>query len=172
MYNKRNWLFGLLLIVYGTVIFLNKLDIIEVDFFEVIWPIVMLFGLLGVVSGFSERRNGKIFWGTCGFLFGLFLFIKSVETVNIPSAITLPIIIFIFGTALLMMYFNVIKEWFLLIFVFVFYIVGGAFLGSYFELFERWEVWENLRLYWPVVLILIGVAIILKRRSKTESHTL
>lgn len=160
-------IFGVLLIVVGTIILLSKFGFFELSFSDIFWPIISILGFFLVFIGYGEHNSGKIIWGTIFFLFGLFFFLKSIDVVYIPSSITLPVALYILGTAFMMAFFNSVKNWFLLIFVFIFYLLGSAFLLSYLGFWEKWEVWENLRIYWPIILVIIGLGLLLVKRKRS-----
>lgn len=161
--------FGVVLIVVGGVLLLSKLNVIELEFMQVFWPVVMLFGLLRVGQGFSRNIPRRVFWGTLLFLYGLFFFLRTWEYVDMHPHRFLPASFLIVGIAFFMMYLNNVKEWLFLVPAVILTGIGGAFILTEVGYLDRWEVWEAVRLYWPIALVLVGIAIILRRRSHTQT---
>lgn len=155
---------GVLLIIVGALLLLDKLAIIDFGFARILWGTVIVYGLFLVVQGFSRNRSGSIFWGTVMFLYGVYFLSRTFELFH--SHLFLPSSIIIFGVAFLMMYFNNVKEWFLIIPGVTLSGIGLALFLGRLELYDWWEVWLPVRTYWPVVLILIGVAILVGGRAR------
>jgi len=160
---------GLVLIILGAVLLMDRLRVLHMDFSNVFWPIVMLFGLVGVGRGFARNRGGKIFFGTLIFLYGMFFFLRSLDFVELHVHMLFPATFLIFGIAFLMMYINNWHDWFLLIPALFFGSVGVALMLTELGYLYRWEVWETVRTYWPLALILFGVAIIFRQRCKQST---
>jgi hypothetical protein len=167
--NERNfhlpW-FGIALIVFGVALLFNKLGIITVGFHHIFWPLLMLLGIAGVSKGYARNRRGKIFGGTILFLYSLFFFLRSIESVEFHDYMFLPATFLIFGIAFVMMYLHNFRDWFLLIPAFLLCGIGILFILTEYGYLYEWEAWEAVRLYWPIGLILLGVALILRRRGQ------
>lgn len=161
--NVRISWFGIALIIVGMALLLDRFDVIDIDFSTVFWPIVMIAGILLVGRGFSLNGRGKIFWGTVLFLSALFFFLRSSEYVEVYGHMFPPATLLIFGIAFLMLYLHNIRDWYLLIPAVALCGVGIVFILVEYGYLYRWEVWEAVRMYWPIVLILFGVAIMLRR---------
>ena len=161
-------LIAVALIVVGAVLLLDRLDVIRVGFDLVFWSLVMLFGLMRVVQGFSRDRRGRIFAGTVLFLYGLFFLLRSSDYVDVRMRMFLPATFLVFGIALLMMFINNYREWELLIPSFVFCGIGVAFVLSELGYLDPYEVREAVRLYWPVGLVVVGLALLLRRRTQIQ----
>ncbi len=164
MFNKTSWL-GVVLIIIGIVMLLDKLDVLSVDFNTILWPLLMLIGIVVVTNGFSENRRGKIYWGSVLFLYALFFLLKSIDYFEIYSRTFFPASFLVFGIAFLMMYINNFKDWPLLIPALVLIGLGSVFILTDYGVIYQWDVWNFLRVYWPVILILLGIAILLKQSS-------
>jgi hypothetical protein len=156
--------FGVLLIVVGTLLLLDRLSIVDFGFARILWGTIIVFGLIQVVYGFSRNRNAKIFWGTVLFLYGVYFFTRTFEMFN--ARLLIPSSIIILGVAFLMLYFNNLKEWFLVIPGIGLTGIGLILFLGQLEVYEWWDVWIPIRKYWPVVLILTGVAILISSRSR------
>ncbi|HZY10503.1 MAG TPA: DUF5668 domain-containing protein [Bacteroidota bacterium] len=162
--------FGVALILCGIVLLLRNYDLIDVEFSTVLWSLFILFGLVEVSRGFSRDRRGKIFWGTVIFLYGLFFFIRSLDYVYVRPYLFLPASFVIFGLAFLMMYLNNLQDWSLLIPSILLSSIGVLFMLTEFGYLYHWEVWHIIQVYWPLALILVGIGIIIRYRSKVPPN--
>ena len=70
--NKNRPWFGIMLIVFGIVLLLNQINLIDVKFSQIMWAALAVYGFTISYQGFSKKRNGKIFWGTVLFLTSIF----------------------------------------------------------------------------------------------------
>jgi len=167
--NRRHfpWI-GLLLIVAGAALLLNKLDVINVRFAQVLWPCLALLGLLQVGQGFSRNRSGQIFGGTILFLYSLFFFLRATDYVDFHGYMFFPATFLVVGIAFLMMYLNNMREWLFLVPSLLLITVGSIFFLSEMEYIDGWDAWHAVRTFWPVALILVGLAIILRRRNSSQ----
>jgi hypothetical protein len=160
--------FGVALIIIGIALLLDRLNVLNIEFSTIFWPIVMLFGLLRVGYGFSQNVQRRVFGGTVMFLYGLFFFLRSSDYVDLHGHIFFPATFLILGLAFFMMFLNNFKEWVFLLPAILLCGVGAAFILSEMGYLYRYDVWEAVHLYWPLGLVIIGLAIILRRRTPTQ----
>ena len=164
--------FGLALIIIGAALLLDRLNVVEIHFSTVFWPIVMVLGLMSVGRGFGQNRRGKIFWGSVWFLYGLFFFLRSSDFVELRGHMFVPATFLIIGIAFLMMYFNNLKDWFFLLSSLIFIGIGMAYICAELDYLSYWDLHDALRVYWPVILILFGLTFIFRRRHRDHSENI
>lgn len=162
-------LFGIALIVVGSFILLGKFHLVHVGFGSIFWPIIMVFGLVGVGRGFAQNKRGKIFWNTVWFLYGLFFFLRVSNLAEAQSYMFVPATFLIIGIAFLMTFMNNIHDWFFLIPSLIFGGIGLMFIFAELDYVSYWDVADSVRMYWPVVLILFGLTILFRRRARADS---
>jgi hypothetical protein len=167
---KISW-FGIALILVGGVLLLDRFHVLHLAFSTVFWPIIMILTLVGVGRGFAQNRSGKIFWNTVWFLYALFFFLRNSDFVELRSHMLMPATFLILGIAFLMTYFNNVRDWFFLIPALLFGVLGTLLILADLEYVSYWEVTDAVRLYWPIGLILFGVAMLLRRRSHNNAQT-
>ncbi|MBI3765685.1 MAG: hypothetical protein HY277_04180, partial [Ignavibacteriales bacterium] len=158
---RVSW-FGIALIVMGGALLLDRLHIIDVEFSTIFWSLIMVLGLITAAQGFSQSRRGKVFWGTVWFLFGLFFFLRSLDSIEIHRHMFVPATLLIVGAGFLMMFIQNVRDWYYLIPATILCGIGGLFILADYGYLYRWEVWEAVHLYWPIALILVGIGIILR----------
>ncbi|MBI1804097.1 MAG: hypothetical protein HYR77_06475 [Ignavibacteria bacterium] len=160
---------GILLIIAGTVLLLNRLDMIDVRFSQILWPFLALLGLFQVGQGFSHNRSGQIFGGTVLFLYSLFFFLRTTDYVDFHGYMFFPATFIVIGIAFFMVFLNNLREWLFLIPACILIGVGAVFFFSEMGFIDTWDAWRAVHTYWPVALIVSGLAIILRRRRSQQS---
>jgi hypothetical protein len=166
---RRGSFWGMVLIVLGAALLLERLHILGLGFSTIFWPLMMLLGIVWVARGFTLNRKGAIFWGTVLFLYALFFFLRSIESLQLYGHLFPAATFLVFGAAFLMVFVNDVQDWYFLIPALLLMGLGFLLVVSEYGYIYRWEVWEALRLYWPVVLVLFGLGILL-RRSSRKTH--
>lgn len=161
--------FGIALIVIGVGLLISKLHILEIEFSTIFWPLLMLLGIVSVGRGFSGSRGGKIFWGTVLFLYSLYFLLRSLDLLEPHDSLFFSVGLLVFGFAFLMLFVNNFREWYYLIPAFILCGMGSVFLFSEYGFLDAWDVWDLARLYWPAALILFGLAMLLRHRSRQAS---
>jgi hypothetical protein len=158
--------FGVLLIIVGSVLLVDRLVPIDLGYRPLIWTGVGLVGIVNAVRGFNRDSPGRIFWGTVLFLYGVYFFIQVLEIPNRGLHLFFPSTLIIIGAAFLMTYLNNIREWFLVVPGSLLAGLGAAMLLSRLGFYDWWRVWLPIRLYWPVILVITGTALLLSSRRK------
>ena len=161
--------FGLGLVVVGALLLMGKMELFHLRFSSIFWPVIMLFSIFGVGRGFSQMRRGKIFWGTLGFLYGLFFFLRSADFVEVPARLFVPATFLIVGISFFMTYLAKMKDWFFLIPAGIAGAVGTLFLLADLEYLSYWEVADTLHMYWPVILIALGIIFLFRRKPESQT---
>lgn len=167
---RAQW-FGIILILLGAILLLDRMNVLDLTFSQIFWPLVMLYGIWRVARGFSRNSQRRVFTGTLFFLYGLFFFIRTWDFVEFYHHTFLAATFLIFGIAFLMLYLNRLSEWIYLIPFTLLSGIGTAFLLTELGYLDRWEVWDLVRLYWPAALVLIGIAIMLRRRGGSQAQS-
>jgi len=159
--------FGIALIVFGAAILLRKFHFIELEYWSIFWPLLILLGLVIAGRGFSSNSHGRVFWGTVLFLFSLYFLLRSGDF-NVASGFLFPPSVFlIIGLGFLMLFVNNPREWYFLLLALFFGGIGSLLLLVNYGYLYYWDVWELVRTYWPVALILVGVALLLRKRPRS-----
>lgn len=163
-------IFGIILVIVGTLILLSRFHILHLAFWTIFWPAIMILGLIGVGRGFAQNRRGKIFWSTVWFLYGLFFFLRTSDFFEVHTHMIVPATFIVFGIAFFMTYLNNVKDWFFLIPAFISAGVGTLFILADLDYLSYWEVADSVHTYWPVVLILFGLIFIFRRKQITDTQ--
>jgi len=160
--NRFSWL-GTGLVIIGAAMLLDRLDLVRVGWQPVFWIVILIFGGLRAVDGFSRKKHGRVFWGTMLFLFGTYQLLRGLDVVELRSYWMLPAMLVIVGSSFLMMYVGSPREWHLLIPSALLLGTGAALILTEHGYIYRYDVIETVRLYWPVGLIMFGLALVARR---------
>ena len=158
--------FAVALILIGTAMLLDRLDLLPVQWPLVGWGVLVLFGAHRVILGFTARWKGRVFWGTLLFLIGLYNVLYHLDVVERYPEVVLPVILLAVGMSFLMMYAVAPKEWHILIPALTLAGLGGVLLFAEYGYFDSWEVMWTIKRYWPVALILFGISLVLRRTTR------
>jgi hypothetical protein len=162
---RRFPVFGILLLVVGVALLLEKLDVIEFGWSKILWAAVAVLGAAIVIRSFVQNGRAGIFWGTLLFLYGLFFLLRSLDLIESQVAVFMPATFTILGFGFLMLFVSDPKDWHLLIPSVILLGFGGAFMLAEAGYIHRWEMWETFRTWWPLVLVLVGFSLVLRRRK-------
>ncbi len=159
---------GLLLILAGSALLLEKVHVLNFGLIRLLWAGVIVYGAVHVANGFSMNARGRIFWGTLVFFYGLYFLLRTFGSIEFRTHFFMPVTLVIVGAGFLMMYLNHPREWFSLILALVLIGVGSAIVMGKLEYLDPGDVWYIVRHFWPVLLILIGLNLLLKKGVKAE----
>jgi hypothetical protein len=162
---RRLPVFGILLLVVGIALLLEKLDVIEFGWSRLLWAAVALLGAAIVIRAFVQDGRARIFWGTVLFLYGLLFFLRSLDLVEAHVAVFMPATFVILGFAFLMLFVSDPKDWHLLIPTVLLLGFGGAFMFAEVGFIRRWEMWDTFRTWWPLILVLVGISLVFRRKK-------
>jgi hypothetical protein len=166
MKRKSFPIFGILLIVIGSSILLDRLYIIHFGWYR-IWPTLLaVLGLWMVINSFIYEKRGKIFGGTFIFLLGVLFVLKNFNIIYMRYDIFWPALFLILGLSFLMLFIFEPKDWGVLIPSIIFIGFGLFVIFTRLGYFYYWEIWDLIGMYWPVILIIIGVSMLLTKKKE------
>lgn len=165
MKSKRFPWFGIFLIVVGTGLLLDRFQILALGWPRLFWTFCALCGFGMVIIGFIREQRRHVFWGTVLFLYGLFFTLRYFDAFDYHGHLFIPVTLVVFGLAFIMRVVYAPKDWSLLIPGVFLTGLGSLFLIAELGYIYRYDVWYYLRMYWPVIIILLGVSLLFKRKE-------
>ncbi len=164
--------FGIFLVLLGTTLLLGQLHILQFGWAKLLWIFCVIYGGGIVIRGFVAQRPGSIFWGTVLFLSSIFITLHQFEVIEY-HALMMPVIgLFIFGFGFLMKFvYSPSRHWFSLLPSIIFLGLGCALILADLGYWYHYDVWNFVRIYWPVVIILLGITAFFKSRRSTNGKT-
>jgi len=159
-------LFSLLLRITG---------LIEIENLELLSYMLMIFGISYLFISFGRNRKGVLFTSTVIFLTGILMYLLSNFEFFVPSRMLYPSIIFIAGTAFLMIYIDggLSKRYLfistgLIVFSLILIFIRGDFKGSSFL--------NSLIIvagkYWIILLLVIIIFLLIVSNEKKRDKEL
>ena len=168
---RKNYWFGIILIFIGVLLLLNETEIIDLEWFDVVFYSFIVIGLLKISNGWSRADKRGILGGTFFLTFGLLMELISNHYLISDDEFVLAIFSLSLALANLVYFAFRHDRWNNLTWAVIFGVVGGLFLIAYIGYYPRWYIYEVLETYWPVVIILFGVIILLRGLRKHHALT-
>lgn len=160
--------FGAALLVVGVLMVLDRWNMFSVSIDTVFAPILVVAGAFLVMRAFAAPRNdehAKVIVGTILFLTGVLLALSHFDVITTPSGKGIGTVMIILGLSFAMdfVYDTSTKK---LLLVAILLMMVGA-LGVFGVVsFSLWRVGSLLWRWWPVLIILSGIMMFVRRRGR------
>ena len=162
---RFSW-FPVALIVVGTAMLLQKLHVVQMDWHILFWGLLALGGIYKLVRGFTAKSRGGVFWGMVFLTAGVFALLHIYDIIDPEPGAAVGGFLIGLGIAFVLMFVVAPRDWYVLVPALFFFLVGGAVLSVEMGYYDRWEVAPIIGSYWPVGLILFGLALLLNRGKR------
>jgi hypothetical protein len=157
----RNFWFPVLLILIGAAMLLQRLHVVWVGWPALLWTLVAAGGGIKLYNGLALKSRGGVFWGLFWFVLGGACLLRALDAVWLDPGIVVSGLFLVTGAGMLLMFLVSPGTWYLLVPAVCFLIVGGAVLSTELGYFATWEIAPVVNRWWPVGLVLFGVALLL-----------
>jgi hypothetical protein len=153
---RKHYWPGVLLIVVGILLLMDEMNLLSLNWYDILFYGFMLIGLVKLNRGWGRADKKGIMGGTFFFAFGLLMVLISHH--YLPSTDEFVFAVFFLCLALANLVLLLVRRdrWSHLIWVVIFGGIGGLFLGTYCDYYSRWYLYDMFSTYWPVVIILCG----------------
>lgn len=159
--NRHSYVPGILLIAAG-IWLLSHQSWFMYDIWQFLVPVLLVLLAVAVyVSGRGSGKSSPVFWGAFLGLTGLFYFLRNYDILFFPSYSEWPIMIFIAGLSFLSLFAHRPKRVGLLLPGCLLTVWGGVNVLDAFDI-RTFDYISLLEQYWPGLLMLLGVALILE----------
>lgn len=158
-------LIGAILVLIGVALLLKQMHILDINGKKLLWIALTVYGGATVTRSFWYNVRHKIFWGSLCFFTGILFTMREYGLVYGSAPMFLPAALVIFGFSFLVLFVFNVKDWHLLIPSLLFLGLGSALMLTELKLLYAEQVWHVVHDYWPVALILMGGAMVLRKRS-------
>jgi hypothetical protein len=159
---RFSW-FPVALIVVGTAMLLQRLHVIHMDWHAIFWCLLALGGTYKLVRGFAAKSRGGVFWGMVFLVAGVFALLNIYDVIDPEPGAAVGGLLIALGIAFLLMFVMAPRDWYVVVPALFFLLLGGAVLSVEMGYSDRWEVGPIIGSYWPLGLILFGLALLLNR---------
>ncbi len=166
----KNQLIGILTVVFIIIsVLLNIFGIVYISGNNIFGYSFIILGSSLVYTAFIQNKKIIVFIGSATFLSGVLLIIHDNFEIYIRLDFILPIILLVAGCSLLMTYLTDFAKRILLLLALIFLAAGFILLifqkSFDFEIYYR-SVLSIIFVYWPIILIMIFVIIIINKTEK------
>jgi hypothetical protein len=156
----------LVLLLFVAAVFLKLLNLIDLDSTELFSYGFILYGVATVYTSFGENNKFILFFGSAVFLSGILLSLPAHFEFVKPLNLFLPSSILIIGISLLIVYFDNTQNKSILVTSVV--LLASGFVLIFLSRNIQFSIYleaivDIINVYWPALLIVSGVTIILKR---------
>ncbi len=166
MKHSQILIFTLLLLFAAVSIFLSIFGILEIDSITFFGYGLIFYGVASVYTSFGEKNKVLIFIGSAAFLTGIVISLPSHFDFIHPLNVFIPSAVLIAGISLFIVYFDDTSNRAILLAASILLITGIVFIlaarsiqpAVFGESFLK-----IIEVYWPVLLVISGITIILKR---------
>ena len=167
MVKQTSYIPGLILILIGLLILTRNLGMYFLSFKDVITLGFVSIGALLLFQGIVRRNKTGIYPGTLLLLVGTWLTMERFRITNYYTMDMMwPLFIVIPGISFFITYIFKPSEWQLLIPGSILTIIGGGFLLAEMEYIRFWQIGTWLGKFWPLLIIVIGIFILLNGLKK------
>ena len=154
---------GFVLVLLGVALLLNQMNVVHIGGWALVWLGLLVYGAAVVIRSFINNDRSKVFFGTMCFLCGILFFLRRGSFIHGSFSLYFPAFIIIVGLAFTMLFVFNVKDWHLLIPAFIFLALGAALMLTHLGYWYSRDVWRTIGSYWPVVLIVIGGTLLVRR---------
>ncbi len=155
-----------LLLFVAASILLNYTGLVEINSTDLLGYGLIFYGVATVYTSFGGNNKFLIFFGSVIFLSGIVVSLPAHFDFIRPLNIFIPSSILIAGISLLIVYFDDINNKAILVASIILVIAGIIFILAarqvQFAVFGE-SILKIIEVYWPVLLVISGITIILKR---------
>ncbi len=167
--NKQYWP-AILLILIGVLLILYQTDLLDFSIADVISYGFVLIGVIFLVNSRNRTDKRGILGGVFFTLFGITMIL--MREYILPRDDEFGFAAFFLALALGNFAYLPFKKdkTTNLIWGIVFGALGGLLLWVYYGYYPSWYIYEQIEMYWPVILIVIGASMIIKAYAKRRHH--
>jgi len=168
--NNSTLLVGLIFILVGVGLLLDRVHLFNFGWVQIYPIIFLIIAALSFLNAAGGQRNSA-FWGGIFAVLGLFFLLRNFSIIPFFwFAEFWPIILIALGVGFIVLYIFNPRDWGVLIPGFILLFIGGLFaLGSMDVINDVFEFTFNiLSIYWPLLLVLFGISLILNSLRTTK----
>jgi len=157
-------IFGLFLVLLGAVLLLHRFHILHYGWTTLLWGCFGVVGAVMVIQAFAVRKRGMVFWGSMLFFTGIAVLIRRVGFLEVDPWDFPAVLSLVLGLSFLMMFIYDPRRVSTLIPVLFFGGYGVLYYLWWWDVVDWFDVRHYFRIYWPVIIILWGIAMIVQRK--------
>jgi hypothetical protein len=158
---------GIFLILAGSMLILSKLHFMSYSWKFIFWACFGVLGFVMAVQGFITRRRGRVFWGSLFFFAAIALLMHRMDAVRMAPMDFPAIVSLAAGLAFLVLFVFDPRRFGVLIPALILGGYGILYYLWWWDIVDLFDVKYYLRTYWPVLVIIWGMALVFKPRNSS-----
>ena len=158
----KKYIPAILLIVAGVLLLLYQMDLFYFSTQDLISYGFVIMGIIFLVNSFSHPQNKGVFGGVFFILFGAVMVLMREYMLPREDEFGVGAFFAALAVANLAVMFTKKEKLGSLTWAIVFGAVSGMFFWAYYGYYSTWFVLHQLEMYWPAILIIIGVLMVIK----------
>ena len=162
---KQYWS-GIILIVIGALILLYQVNLIDFSKADLITYGCIFLGIIFLVKGVSHPQKHGLFGGVFFSVFGLSMLLMRERVLPRDDEFGFAAFFIALALANLCILFFKEDKTTNLVWTVIFGAIGGLFYWTYIGYYPSWYVYEQIKIYWPLALVLIGLGMIARGYTK------
>ncbi|GAB4367549.1 MAG: hypothetical protein Kow0042_08280 [Calditrichia bacterium] len=165
---KNSKIAGFILIIAGLLILLHNADIevLNWDLLKGLLPLI--FGVYLFSKGISHPQKKGIFGGSWFVLLGIYLLLDGFHIIEISRGLTISVLTMVTGISFLVAFIFRRNSWAYLLTGTLVLFIGLFFLLVHLYILPGYLLIEVVDRYWPILLILLGLFIIIDGLKKIK----
>jgi hypothetical protein len=163
---KKHYFTGIILIIIGITILLFQNDWIDFSRADFVTYGCIAVGILFLWKGFQRTDKRGILGGVFFTAYGATMLLMRERVLPRDDEFGLAAFFLVLAIANFVYMFYKSDKITNLIWGSIFGIIGALFLWIYYGYYPSWYVYDQIELYWPLILVLIGAGMIVKGISK------
>ncbi|MBI4429677.1 MAG: hypothetical protein HY562_11225 [Ignavibacteriales bacterium] len=156
---------GILFIVLGLALFLDRLNVVTFGSGRFVWTAVAAFGAVLIVLAFVRRNRKSLFWGNLLLFFGGCVALYHWHVIPRGDFYILPLFSIALGLSFFTSYLYNPGNFVILVPATIFTGFGVVFYLWWWEYIDWFDLRSFARTYWPLLLIALGLGMALRHRS-------
>lgn len=168
MISRRPVLTGILLIIIGLAILLKPYYDLDFYFFRSYGLFIL--GILGLMKGLSASPRRNIYLPVFILALGAYYILGDAGFYFTDRGLTVSVIILLLGVSFYPLYFLVNRKWSYLLYGNLIMAAGLLFLAYYLEYIPTYIFRTVVEDYWPVALIIIGIAYLVNSFTRRNDY--
>ncbi|MFC2088381.1 LiaI-LiaF-like domain-containing protein [Calditrichota bacterium] len=163
---------AIILIAIGVVLFLEQLDVLYLSKGDYLIYGAIIGGIFLFINGLNRIDKKGILGGTFLLSFGVVIFLMRTDYFIRDDEFGFAT--FFLCLALANFVFFLFKRERLsnVVFGLIFGVIGGGFLIAYLGYYPYWMLFDQIEKFWPLALILLGIAVLYKSLRKNDKVSL
>jgi hypothetical protein len=157
---------GIILILIGAILLLHQMDLISFSKADIFTYGFILLGIMLIIKGSGDSQRRGVLGGTFFLSLGILWTLMRNNILVQDDHFGFAALFFALALANIIYYMVATHKGSNLIWGLVFIIVGGLILLRYLEYYYYWDIYDEIIIYWPLALILLGILLILKGYKK------